>query len=309
MKHQIMALLKAILVLCVFVGAARADETAYPNADLLVSATRLSAMIDSEDASVMMGAPTGLRIIDVRSRQAFAAGHLPTAVNLPYTELTDPHGHFDGALKPHDLLVELFANAGIGAGMRVVLYDDEGGFRAARTFWLLEYFGHRRVSLLDGGVQAWESAGLALATPGARFSVSRGKPLRSPFRANLMPRRIASADWILAHRNSENVIVVDVRPAAAYADGHIPWAVNIPWKGSLTADLKMKSPQVLRAHFQSPGVTLERNVVVHGETGEATAHGYFTLRLLGYPRVRNYHRSWAEWGAADDLPKATGKSG
>ncbi|XWN33519.1 MAG: rhodanese-like domain-containing protein [Devosia sp.] len=67
----------------------------------------------------------------------------------------------------------------------------------------------------------------------------------------------------------------------------------------------MLPADALRARFESFGVTSDKNVVIHCQTGEASAHSYFALRLIGYPRVRTYHRSWAEWSASDDLPKAT----
>jgi thiosulfate/3-mercaptopyruvate sulfurtransferase len=71
----------------------------------------------------------------------------------------------------------------------------------------------------------------------------------------------------------------------------------------------MKSADELKQHFSSKGVTPDKNVAVHCQQGRAAAHSYFTLRLMGYPRIRSYDRSWAEWGAADDLPKTASASG
>jgi thiosulfate/3-mercaptopyruvate sulfurtransferase len=71
----------------------------------------------------------------------------------------------------------------------------------------------------------------------------------------------------------------------------------------------MKSADALRAHFASHGVTPDRNVAIHCTDGKAASHSYFTLRLLGYPRVRTYDRSWSEWGMADELPKTIPSKG
>jgi thiosulfate/3-mercaptopyruvate sulfurtransferase len=65
----------------------------------------------------------------------------------------------------------------------------------------------------------------------------------------------------------------------------------------------MKSAQALRQHFAAHGVVPDKNVAIHCTDGKASAHSYFALRLLGFPRVRTYDRSWAEWGSYDDLPK------
>ena len=84
-------------------------------------------------------------------------------------------------------------------------------------------------------------------------------------------------------------------------------AKSIPWKRNLAEDGTLKSAAQLKTHFAALGVTPDKNIAVHCQNGKAAAHSYFTLRLLGYPRVRSYDRSWAEWGAADDLPKQTAK--
>jgi thiosulfate/3-mercaptopyruvate sulfurtransferase len=194
----------------------------------------------------------------------------------------------------------MLGDRGINAKTRVVLYDDQGGFPAARLFWLLEYFGHRNASILNGGIAKWQQEGreISAAVP----IVDRP----TTFPLTLTERRHATADWILDRQADPSVVVIDVRPAKMYVAGHIPWARNIPWADNLAPDKTMKPAAELIRHFAGHGVTTDKNIVVHCQQGKAAAHSYFALRLLGYPRVRSYDRSWAEWGAADDLPKATG---
>lgn len=289
-----------------------AAENDYANPQLLTTVGGLVEVREREVMFTTMGGVSDLRIVDVRPEEAFAKGHLPGAINIPFTRLTDEHAAVAGALKPDAELAELLGAQGIRQKSEIVLYDDQGGFRAARLFWLLEYFGHQKVSLLDGGLQAWTRAGHKLAVPGATDGenaqeVTAWEP--AVFAITRTPRRYASADYILERRNDEDTVVVDVRPARFYRKGRIPWARNLPWKRNLAADLTMKPASELRALFADAGVTPDRNVVIHCQNGEASAHSYFALRLLGYPRVRTYHRSWAEWGIADDLPKAVTPAG
>ena len=261
----------------------------YANADLLMETADLSNMLGRED----------VRIVDVRPRKSYSKGHIPGAVNLSADDVIDPHAPVNGHLLPNQQLATRLGALGIDRQTKVVLYDDKGGFHAARLFWMLEYFGHRKVAVLNGGYPKWMKEGRLI-------SERSREPQPKTFVINLTPRRHASADWILDRRGERSNVVIDVRPTKLFKAGHIPWAQNIPWSQNLKADATMKSEKELLAHFAARGVTEDKNIVVHCQNGKAAAHSYFTLRLLGFPRVRSYDRSWMEWSAADDLPKQKG---
>ena len=286
----------ATYVVAIAVAAHPAKAGDYANPHLMISADHLSADI----AKGGSGKNAGLVVFDVRPEADFAKGHVPGALRLGPNAVTDPDAPVAGTLKSTAELADLFSNMGVSANTKVVLYDGRGGFHAARVFWVLEYLGHRNVSLLNGGYQSWTRGNKRIGT-GRGVAPAR---VSARFAPALTPRRFASADWIMERRNDAETRVIDVRPGKLYAKGHIPWARNIPWSQNLKKDLTMRPARELRAHFEAQGITPDRNIVVHCQNGLASAHSYFALRLLGYPRVRTYHRSWAEWGSAEDLPKA-----
>ncbi|WP_421724865.1 sulfurtransferase [Bauldia sp.] len=284
-------LVAAVLGVATVVSPAQSAD--YANSHLIMSADALNAQIDDPN----------LVVIDVRPADAFAEGHIPGAQQLNPDAVVDTNAPIEGALLPTEDIAKLLGDRGVSADAKVVLYDDKGGFHAARMFWLMEYHGHRNVSILNGGLDAWTGAGLALAE-GEAASVQPAK-----YAVALSPRRHATADWIMERRNDADTVVIDVRPVAMYDEGHIPWAQSIPWKGNLAEDGTMKPADELRAHFADHGISDDDNIVVHCQQGLASSHSYFALRLIGHPQVRTYHRSWAEWGATDDLPKAVSDRG
>src|SRR5918993_3728886 len=125
----------------------------YANPQLLIAAEELSRAVAGEG---------GVRplLVDLRTPDAYAAGHIPGAVHLDLFGVslidTDP-----APLKAFMWMIEhLFATRGVDVSTPVVVYDEQSGVRAARAFWFLEYFGHPSVRVLDGGFNAWTREGL-----------------------------------------------------------------------------------------------------------------------------------------------------
>jgi len=276
-----------------------AQSTAFPNPELLVNADALAARIGADGQLLQSSDNSDFAIVDVRSTEDYLVGHIPGALHIDPNAVVEQESPVEGSLRSTSEIAEMLGSLGLDAQTRIVFYDDRGGFHAARMLWLLEYLGHSNIALLNGGLTAWQDAGGGMSTelvvlPQRLFGIAP------------MPRRLATADYVLQQRDDPESIVVDVRPTHMYAEGHIPWAINVPWAQNLGDDNLFLSADALGAHFASHSITPDRNVIMHCQVGLASSHSYVALRLLGYPRVRVYHRSWAEWGADPALPTATG---
>lgn len=277
------------------VGSAQAVQ--YANPHLLMSPDALMDALAPKPGHEDLPQGVGIAIIDVRPREDYDAGHIAGAIHLDPNAVVAPHSPVAGALHAVPEIERLLGSLGVDASTLVVFYDDRGGFHAARMLWLMEYLGHKNAAVLNGGYSGWTAQGGPTTSQWI-------KPTPRLFQAALSPRRHASAEDVLAHRSDPDGVLIDVRPTHMFEGGHIPWAINIPWADNLDANGFFRPAEALLGHFEHHGVTPERNVVMHCEVGLASSHSYVALRLLGFPRVRVYHRSWAEWGTDPDLPKA-----
>jgi thiosulfate/3-mercaptopyruvate sulfurtransferase len=269
-------------------------DKGFANPQLLTTPQELATAIDTH---------VQLLILDLRPAEDFAAGHIPGAVHVDLWGVslidTDP-----APLRAFMWMIEhVLVLRGVDNDTPVVVYDEQSGVRAARAFWFLEYFGHPRVQLLDGGFNAWMRAGLPVTREAQ-------PPAPSTWSGTPHPARIASWRDVKDRLHSPHTVIVDTRTdgehygttVRAKRGGAIPGAVHIEWTRNLTPHGDFKPASELRAMYEAAGVTPDKEVVTYCQGGYRAAHGYLALRLLGYPRVRNYTGSWKEWGDREDLP-------
>jgi 3-mercaptopyruvate sulfurtransferase SseA len=260
---------------------------------LLVSVSWLSEHINDPD----------LVVIDVRPPYAYHSGHIRNAVNL------DLYSFKSRSSEPEDVgafnseMERQFRQIGVNNDSQVVFYEDTSGPTAARGVWLMDYYGHERAAMLDGGLRAWQEAGHGVSheTP----SVTQGTITVNP-----QPESLASADYILDHLHNPDVVIWDTRHITEHAGtnvlarrgGTIPGAVNLEWVETLEPDGTLKDREMLRRGLEERGITPDKEVVSFCQSGFRSSHAYLVARLLGYPRVRNYITSWSEWGNRPYLP-------
>lgn len=271
-------------------------------------------LLDREDVYARID-DNGLVLVDLRAEAEYRKSHIRGALHLPAHAMNDPESP-RASLWPVDVLRANLEAAGIGDAGILVAYDDSGLVPSAKLFWVLEYLGRSNVAVLDGGFAGWKQAGLPVEHGESGLALNKPAPglLSSPSNEFLHARR----GDVLATIGSTDTVIVDARTADEFAgrsqtaarDGHIPGAVNLNWEEHIVDLLNpaVRPLDQLRELYLQRGVTPDKQIITYCRSGARSSHTYFVLRLLGYPRVRNYAASWLEWGNDPDTPVvATGE--
>jgi len=273
---------------------------------VLVGAPALAAALDAADAPVVLDVRWALGVTDGRER--YLAGHVPGAVYADLeADLAAPPSPAAGRHPlPHpDDLQAAARRWGVRGDRGVVVYDAVGGTSAARAWWLLRWAGHADVRILDGGLDAWERAGLATAAgdvraePGDLVVVAGALPVLDADAAADLAASGVLLDARAGERYRGEVEPVDPRA------GHVPGAVSAPTTGNLAPDGTFLDEPALRARFAALGATDGRAVGVYCGSGVTAAHEVAALATLGVEAAL-YAGSWSQWSNDPARPVATG---
>lgn len=276
----------------------------------LISADQLAAWPAAApllllDCSFELSDPTA-------GRRAYAAGHLPGAhyVHLDET-LSAPKTGDNGRhpLPTREVFAQSMAALGLSPQMQVVVYDNAGGMYAARLWWMLRWIGHSAVAVLDGGVAAWTASGRALTTDVPAAQPVASVALREPL--------VSTVDYeaVRANLDTGRLLLVDARGADRFrgenetmdpVGGHIPGAVNRPFKDNLGADGRFKPADQLRAEFEAVcGGRPAHEIVGQCGSGVSACHNLLAMEAAGLSGAALYPGSWSEWCKRPGAPVAT----
>lgn len=279
-----------------------AEDKGYSHPEVLVDAQWVEAHL--HDPKV--------RLIEVDvDTKSYADGHIPGAVGFNWQkELQD---QLVRAPLSQGNLEALLSRAGVSNDTTIVLYGDNNNWFAAWALWILKYYGHQDVRLLDGGRVKWLADKREITSEVPSYAPTQYKTSAPDDKIR------AFRDQVHQKLDNGSVALVDVRSPGEYSGellapanlpqegaqrgGHIPGAANVPWASVVREDGTFKDASELKTLYEGKGVTSDKEVIAYCRIGERSSHTWFVLHyLLGYPQVRNYDGSWTEWGSLIGAP-------
>lgn len=274
----------------------------------LVSTPWLAAHLDAPDVRIV---DASLHLPDAGrdAKAEYEESHIVGAAFMDLAELTA------GASDPGNKLpsLEKFASRmrrlGIGDGNRIVLYDKSDLRSACRAWWMLRYFGHSEVAVLDGGFAKWaaeENPIDFLAQP----------PRDRHFTPRVNSMLLRDLPQMLDNLETKRAQVVDARSAARFSGempeprpnmraGHIPGSINVPYSALFQGDGTFKDNAALEAVFKDAGIDIHAPITTTCGSGVTAGVLAFALERIGAREVSLYDGSWSEWGGRDDTPVET----
>ncbi len=255
---------------------------------MLISTIELNSVLN--DSNVI--------IADTRSFKEYSEGHVPGAVHLDLFAFHWIDTTKEGIANFNNQSQTLLSFLGVTQEKKVIFYDTVSGMLAARGVWMLMYFSHPHVSMLDGGITKWKKENLPLETKPNGFQPST-------FSGKINHNIISGFEYILD--NLDNLKILDARSIGEYdgttiraaQSGHIPNSISVDWNQNITEDGTFKNDEALSKIYDIPKDT---EIVTYCQGAYRAANTFLVLKKLGFKNVRVYLGSWGEWGNRLDLP-------
>ena len=273
----------------------------YSASPLLVETEWLKKHIDLSD----------IRLIDMSDKIQYQRFHIPGAIHLPYAAINKLNNKKISYSVGQKDIIKILGLLGITNKDHIVIYDDMAGLHASRLFWELEAIGHKKISLLNGGLVKWVLSGNKVDAHFPQIKAAQYKAEKNSSRSNSI-----NIQQILGTDFKNQNILLDVRSKEEYTghikyprSGHIPGAKWWEWQHAVNFEnaFKLQNQAVIKKQLEKLGINkVDTPITLYCQSGHRASHSYFTLRNLGFTHVRLYDGSMSEYSRQKLAPLIKG---
>ncbi len=244
------------------------------------------------------------------ARQEYQQQHIPGAQFFDIDEVADLSNSLSHMLPKAEHFSDAVGKMGISNTTRVLIYDNNHFFAAARVWWMFRVFAHDQVYVVDGGLTRWQQLNY-------RISSEQPAPIAKTFKAQYCPELVFNLKQMKLVLSCQSRQIIDARSADRFSGqskladstlqpGHIPGSINIPYAGLTdSTQTTLCSQQTLQSLFEQSSLNLSKPMVTTCGSGVSAAVLALALYQLGLKDIAVYDGSWAEWGGQADTPKHT----
>jgi len=229
--------------------------------------------------------------------------HIPNAIFFDINKIADPNNSLPHMIPSKDLFSKMMQNIGLNKDDEIIIYDNSPFLSSARAWFLFRYFGHDKISIMQGGIKNWENNGGNITQ--GNVILEKGNYIASAERKELV---VNLNEMILASQNKKNVIL-DARskkrflgealePRPNLPSGHIPNSKSLPSSDLINKEGYLKSKDEINQIFSNINVNTNDKIIATCGSGVSACVISIALFCLGKTDTPIYDGSWTEWASS-----------
>jgi thiosulfate/3-mercaptopyruvate sulfurtransferase len=280
-NKRVIGVLMVLLLLTTLLSGCMATD--YSKGQEIIEAEALVSIL--KDPQVV--------VVDARTAEEYAKGHLLGAISLPPSLLTISEP-VEGMIAPKAAVESVLSEKGIANTSKVYIYDNKGGIFAARLWWVLKVYGHENVFVINDGEDAIVASGMELSAEGTTLPVTT-------YQASEPNAAICATieDVKAAIDGTKPAKILDVRSQAEFDEGAIPTAILYPHTKNLFEDGTFRPTGHIQLNYKELGLNPSDAIIVYCKTSVRATQTALLLKEAGYTNVKVYDGAWLEWSSLE----------
>ena len=237
----------------------------------------------------------------------FEQTHIPGSIFFDIDEFSDKNSEFPHTILPGDIFSEMISNLGISNQDHIVVYDSLGIFSSPRVWWMFQYFGHKEVSILDGGLVKWLKEKKEIETgkgkkyPKTNFKVTENQSMLKIY-DDIKDNIVNNQFQVIDARSKGRFLGTEPEPRANLKSGSIQNSINLPWNECIDPETKcFLDKSLLEKKFKALKIKLDQPVVFSCGSGVSACVIGKAFNIVNNNEPIIYDGSWSEWAIKEGL--------